>query len=168
MANVKINGVTYNDVPQVDIPLADNSGDATFYNTATDDVAAADVLAGKTFHGPGGAGTGTMVNNGAVTGAIDTVAGTVTVPAGYTSGGNVSIAAAEQAKIIPGNIKAGATVLGVQGKSTVVDTEIASDAAGAATISNGKKAFVNGVEVTGTMTAATVSQDSTTKVLTIS
>ena len=32
MANVVINGVTYSDVPQVDIPKAGGGGDATFYS----------------------------------------------------------------------------------------------------------------------------------------
>ena len=31
--NVKINGVSYNDVPYVTIPLADDSGDAKFMDT---------------------------------------------------------------------------------------------------------------------------------------
>ena len=109
-----------------------------------------------------------MPNNGSVSGTISTVAGTVSVPAGYASGGVIEIAQAEQAKIVSGNIKSGVTMLGVSGKNSVVDTEISADAASAATILSGKKAFVNGSEITGTMTAATVSQDSTTKVLSIS
>ena len=168
MANVVINGVTYSDVPQVDIPKAGGGGDATFYSTEGDTGVAADVLAGKTVHTADGAVTGSMPNNGSVSGTISTVAGTVSVPAGYASGGVIEIAQAEQAKIVSGNIKSGVTMLGVSGKNSVVDTEISADAASAATILSGKKAFVNGSEITGTMTAATVSQDSTTKVLSIS
>lgn len=168
MANVVINGVTYSDVPQVDIPKAGGGGDATFYSTDGDNAAAGDILSGKTAHTNGGAVTGSMPNNGDTSGTISTAAGTVTVPAGYTSGGTVEIAEAEQAKVVSGNIKAGVTLLGVSGKNSVVDTEISADAASASTILSGKKAFVNGSEVTGTMTAATVSQDSTTKVLSIS
>lgn len=166
--SVRINGVVYADVPQVEIPKSDNSGDAVFYLTDGDNVSAGDVLSGKTFHGESGAGTGSMPNNGSTSGDISTKAGTVTIPAGYTSGGTVGIDSSEQAKIVSGNIKAGITMLGVSGKNTVVDTEIASDAAAAGTIVSGKKAFVNGAEVTGSLTTVTVAQDSTTKVLSIS
>ena len=166
--SVRINGIVYADVPQVDIPKAEGTGDASFYLTEGDDVAANDVLSGKKYHGANGSGTGTMANNGDTSGNISTKAGTVTVPAGYTSGGTVGIDSTEQAKIVSGNIKSGVSVLGVSGKSTVVDTEISADAASAATVLSGKKAFVNGAQVTGTMTAATVAQDSSTKVLSIS
>lgn len=166
--SVIINGTVYADVPEVKIPKSGASGDVSFFLTDGDTAVAGDVLNGKTFHTDGGSATGTMANNGAVTGDISTVSGSVTVAAGYTTGGTIAISSTEQAKIISGNIKAGVTVLGVQGKSTVVDTEIASDAATAATIATGKKAFVNGNELTGTLSTVVVSQDSTTKVLTIS
>ena len=166
--SVRINGIVYADVPQVDIPKAEGTGDASFYLTEGDDVVASDILSGKKAHGATGAVTGTMANNGDVSGNISTKAGTVSVPAGYTSGGTVGIDSAEQAKIVSGNIKSGVTVLGVSGKNTVVDTEISTEAAAAATILSGKKAFVNGTQVVGTMTAATVAQDSSTKVLSIS
>ena len=53
---------------------------------------------------------------GAVSGNITEVAAPYTVPAGYHNGqGKVQIAAAEQAKIIQGNIKSGGTILGVTG-----------------------------------------------------
>ena len=59
---------------------------------------------------------GTMPNRGAVTGTIATKAGEYTVPAGYHNGsGKVGISSTEQAKIIAGNIKAGVTILGVEG-----------------------------------------------------
>ena len=55
-------------------------------------------------------------DNGAVSGNIAEVATPYTVPAGYHNGqGKVQIAAAEQAKIIQGNIKSGVTILGVTG-----------------------------------------------------
>lgn len=166
--SVRINGIVYADVPQVDIPKAEGTGDASFYLTEGDDVVASDVLSGKKAHGASGAVTGTMANNGDTSGNISTKAGTVNIPAGYTSGGTVGIDSAEQAKIVSGNIKSGINILGVPGKSTIVDTEIATDAASAATVLSGKKAFVNGTQVVGTMTAATVAQDSSTKVLSIS
>lgn len=164
--SVKINGVTYSDVPQVEIPLSTGSGNATFYETSADDVAAADVLAGKSYHGASGGSSGTMTNNGAVTGTIATKAGTYTIPAGYHSGGgSVGISSTEQAKIIAGNIRSGVTILGIAGSSSVVDTSDAT--AAAARILTGYTAYVNGAKVTGTMTAASVSQDSTSKVLSI-
>jgi len=78
----------------------------------------------------------------------------------------VVIASAEQAKIISGNIRSGVTILGVAGASAVVDTS-GGDAT-AAQILSGRKAYVAGALVTGSLTAAAVSQDSTSKVLTIS
>ena len=56
-----------------------------------------------------------MANNGSVSGSISTKAGTVTVPAGYTTGGSIGISSTEQAKIIAGNIKSGVTILGQAG-----------------------------------------------------
>jgi len=62
---------------------------------------------------------GTMPNNGAVTGVISTKAGQYTIPIGYHDGsGKVGISSTEQAKIIPGNIKAGVVLLGETGTYT--------------------------------------------------
>lgn len=77
---------------------------------------AAEVLTGKTFAKGGSVLTGSMKNNGAVSGTISTKAGTYTVPQGYHDGsGKVAIASAEQAKIIATNIREGVTILGVTG-----------------------------------------------------
>lgn len=55
-------------------------------------------------------------DRGAVTGTIATKEGSYTVPKGYHNGeGKVSISSAEQQKILPGNIKQGITLLGVEG-----------------------------------------------------
>ena len=91
-------------------------------------------LKGKTAYGSSGSVSGSMANNGSTSGTISTKAGTVTIPAGYTSGGTVSISSTEQAKIIAANIKSGVTLLGVA----------------------------------GTLSLPSISQDSSTKVLTIS
>lgn len=78
--------------------------------------AVAEVLVGKTFAAKGKVNTGTMPNNGAVTGTISTKTGVYTVPQGYHDGsGKVQIATAEQAKLIPSNIRQGVSILGVDG-----------------------------------------------------
>lgn len=112
--NVVINNVNYNDVPSVQIPKQ-GSGTATFYDTASADITSGDVLTGKTGFGSGGSVSGSMANNGSTSGTISTKAGTVTIPAGYTTGGTVSISSTEQSKIIASNIKNGVTLLGVAG-----------------------------------------------------
>lgn len=92
-------------------------GTCTFDVNSTDATAtAAEILKGKTAYTRGSKVTGTMVNNGAVSGSISTKAGTYTVPIGYHDGsGKVGIDATEQAKIIPANIKSGINILGVTG-----------------------------------------------------
>lgn len=131
--NVIINGVTYQNVPEVDIPKS-GGGTAKFYDTAGANAAAGDILTGKSAYGASGSIDGSMANNGSTSGTISTKAGTVTVPAGYTSGGTVSISSTEQAKIIASNIKSGVSILGVS----------------------------------GSLALPTISQDSTTKILSIS
>lgn len=112
--NVIINSVTYQNVPEVDIPKS-GGGTAKFYDTASADISAGDVLTGKTAFGSSGEVSGSMANNGSTSGTISTKAGTVTIPAGFTSGGTVSISSTEQAKVIASNIKSGVTLLGVAG-----------------------------------------------------
>ena len=85
-------------------------------NTSNDTATASEILATKTAHARGTALTGTMPNNGAVTGTISTVSGEYTVPQGYHDGsGKVSINSTEQAKLIATNIRQGVTILGVEG-----------------------------------------------------
>jgi len=131
--NVVINGVTYQSVPEVDIPKS-GGGTAKFYDTAGATATAADVLDGKAFFGASGAGTGSMASNGATGGTISTKSGTVTIPAGHTTGGTVSIASAAVSDLTAANLLQGKTVLGVA----------------------------------GTLALPSISQDATTKVLTIS
>lgn len=131
--SVVINGVTYQNVPEVDIPKS-GGGTVKFYDISESTVTAAHVLAGDVFVGSTGQDTGSMVNNGSTGGTISTKAGTVTIPAGYTSGGTVSISSTEQAKVVASNIKSGITLLGV----------------------------------TGSLSLPSISQDSTTKILSIS
>lgn len=116
--NVIINGVTYQNVPEVDIPKS-GGGTAKFYDSASVNASASDLLTGRNAVGPNGPIDGSMANNGATGGTISTKAGTVTIPEGYTSGGTVSISSTEQAKIIAQNIKSGISILGQAGGLTV-------------------------------------------------
>lgn len=85
-------------------------------NTSNDTATASEILATKTAHARGTALTGTMPNNGAVTGIISTIDGEYTIPQGYHDGsGKVSINATEQGKLIAENIRQGVTILGVEG-----------------------------------------------------
>ncbi len=88
------------------------------YDADTSDATAnqAEILLGKTAYVNGVKLTGTMPNNGAVTGTIATKAQQYTIPQGYHDGsGKVSISSTEQAKIIASNIKSGIKILGVTG-----------------------------------------------------
>ena len=131
--SVVINSVTYANCPEVDIPKS-GGGTAKFYDATEADAAAANVLTGKVFIGASGQDTGSMANNGSTSGEISTKAGTVTVPAGYTSDGTVSIKSSAVSDCVAGNILSGKTILGVS----------------------------------GSLSMPTISQDGTTKVLSIS
>lgn len=137
MANQYVNKVIINGVTKLDLTgdtvaankllsgytAHDKSGASITgtcpYNADTSDatVSADELLYGETAYGAAGTKiTGTMANNGAVTGTISTKAEQYTIPQGYHDGsGKVSIAAAEQAKIIANNIREGVTILGVEG-----------------------------------------------------
>lgn len=165
--SVIINGNVYPDIPYVDFPKSDGSGDVRFFDTTDATATAAHTLAGDTFYNDG-LKTGSMPNNGDTSGTISTKNGTVSVPSGFTSGGTVGISTTEKNKIIAGNIKAGVTILGQQGSSTVVDTAISSGGATASTIISGSKAYVNGALVEGTATVPSIVQNATTHALRIS
>lgn len=130
---VVINGVSYSNCPEVDIPIQ-GGGTAKFYDTNEATIESGHVLTGKKGFGPNGEVSGSMANNGSTSGEISTKAGTITIPAGYTSGGTVSLKSSAVSDLVSGNLLTGKTVLGVSGGLTV----------------------------------PTVSQDSTTKVLSIS
>lgn len=93
------------------------TGTCTFDADTSDATAGvAEILSGKTAYVNGVKLTGTMKNNGAVTGAISKKADSYTIPIGYHDGsGKVSISATEQAKLIATNIRQGVTILGVTG-----------------------------------------------------
>ena len=88
-------------------------------DTSADTALVGEILSGKTAHARGTLLTGTMPNNGAVSGNITTKAQEYSVPQGYHDGsGKVKIDTTEQSKIIAGNIKDGVTILGVLGTYT--------------------------------------------------
>lgn len=107
-----INGITYSSVPEIDVPIS-GGGTAKFYDASQTDVSAGDVLSGKIFVGVSGEGTGSMANNGSTSGTIGTKAGTVTIPAGYTTGGTVSLT--NVTDCVAANILTGKSILGVSG-----------------------------------------------------
>lgn len=131
--NVIINGVTYQNCPEVDIPKA-SGGTAKFYDTASADAAAGDILTGKTAYGASGSVSGSMANNGSTGGTISTKAGSVTIPAGYTTGGTVSLDSSAVSDLVATNLLKDKVVLGI----------------------------------TGTLSTPTISQDATSKILSIS
>jgi len=115
-SNVVINGVTYSNVPEVDIPKQ-GGGTAKFYDTSGANAAAGDILTTKTAYNASGSVSGSMANNGNTSGTIGAVAGTVTIPAGYTSGGTVSLT--NVSDCTAGNILTGKSILGVSGSLTM-------------------------------------------------
>lgn len=93
------------------------TGNCKFDADTTDATAtAAEILHSKTAYKNGIKLTGSMPNNGAVSGTIATKDGAYTVPQGFHDGsGKVTIDANEKAKLIPDNIREGITLLGVVG-----------------------------------------------------
>ena len=108
-----------------------------------------DVLPGKTFYQGGVRRTGTMATKAAETFTPSTVNQTIAADLFLT--GIQTIAGS--ASLVTGNIRAGVSIFGVAGKSSVVET--ASATILAADILSGKTGFANGALITGTIPSKT-------------
>ena len=217
--NVVINGVTYQNVPSVEIPTSGGGDNAVFVDTsdATLD-AGGKMLSGVTAYADGTKYTGTIASKSASD--LTASGATVTVPAGYYSSqasksvasgsataptsisgtsaslttGSNTITLTKSVSVTP-VVSAGYVSSGTAANSSVSLTATVTTKA-AATITPGTSAqtiaagtYLTGAQtiagdadlvasnirsgvqifgVTGTLTSASVSQDATTKVLTIS
>ena len=140
--NVVINGVTYSNVPAVDIPKS-GSGTATFYDTSEADFSAADLRNNKKGFGASGEITGNMTEKSAASYNPSTQDQTIN--------GNQYLTGAQTIKAVTtSNLSAQYIAQGVTIKvgCAADDDCIAS--------------------VQGSLSSVVVSQDSTSKVLSIS
>lgn len=216
--NVVINGVTYSNVPEVDIPISDG-GTAQFMDTSDASLDSGDeMLSGVTAYSDGTKYTGTIATK---TGSDLTASGaTVTVPSGYyasqvsksvatgsatppstisgtsatLSSGTNTITLSKSVSVTP-DVSAGYVSSGTAGSSSVSLTASVTTR-GATTITPGTSSqtiasgtyltgaqtiegdsdlvasnILNGVTifgVSGSLSLPAISQDSTTKVLSIS
>ena len=130
-SKIIINGETYIDLTNDNVTASDVAYGKQFHlpngdietGTSTKDsdttdatLLDAEAISGKTFYKGGTKHTGSMTNNGAVSGTISAKDEQYTIPIGYHDGsGKVGIATAEKNKIIGSNIKAGVSILGQLG-----------------------------------------------------
>jgi hypothetical protein len=116
-----LNGYTFHDKTG-----AVKTGSSTFDADSSEATATADeILSGKTAAVKGALVTGAMPNNGGVAGEITSLDGEYSIPAGYHDGsGKVKIDDTNRSKLTPSNIRAGVTILGIEG--TMSGTEDAS------------------------------------------
>ncbi len=115
------------------------NGKTEVVDTTSGDAVAGDVMAGKK----------AWVDGAEVTGSLPTrtlAATTTAVNAGYYEATTLN---AVDADLATGNIRSGVTIFGVNGKTEVVDTTSGDAVAG--DVMEGKKAWVDGAEVTGTL-----------------
>lgn len=139
---VVINGVTYANTPEVDIPKS-GGGTAKFYDTSEANITNADIRNGKKGFGAEGEITGGMTEKAAATYHPSTSDQTIN-GSQYLAGAQ-TIKAVTLTNLSPQYIASGVTVK--VGDSTDDDCV---------------------TSVTGTLSSAVVSQDSTTKILSIS
>ncbi|WP_105614363.1 hypothetical protein [Vallitalea okinawensis] len=120
------------------------AGNSNVVDTSAGDAAASQIISGKKAYADGTLVTGTMANNGTV--SITPGTTNKSISQGYHSGSGYVIGDPD---LISANIKAGKNIFGVAGSSNVVDTS-AGDAV-ASHILSGKKAYVDGELIIGSM-----------------
>ena len=89
--SVKINNVTYSDVPSINIPLATGSGNASFFEVSDTMATASDVASGKYFYTARGVKTEGTNSGGGGGGATNIVQGTFTTGSTGNTTGTFSI-----------------------------------------------------------------------------
>lgn len=222
--NVIINEITYQNVPKVQIPLANSSGNAEFVDTSDGTLDSGDkLLSGNTAYANGIKYTGTIVTKDSTNMVVN--GATVTAPAGYyaeSSSATVDIGSATTPATsitanptisVSANGLITATVSGSKSVTpTVTEGYVTSGTAGTVSVSGSKteqlttkgtatitpgtsnqtiatgtyitgtqtilgdadlqpqniKSGINIFGVAGSLTSAVISQDTTTKVLSIS
>ena len=221
--NVVINGVTYQDVPYVDIPKS-TSGTASFYDTSDATLDSGDkMLSGNTAYADGVKYTGTIATKsssdltasgatvtasagyyataasksvasgsattpatsitanpsitvstgGLITASVSTSQSvTPTVSAGYVSAGTAGTVSVSGSQTEQLTTKAAATITPTTSDQTIAAQQFLT---GAQTIKGDANLLASNIKsgvtifgVSGSLTAATVSQNATTKVLSIS
>ena len=113
--NYVLNGIKFH------LPSGEPSTGTCMYDAATADATAvaAEILAGKTAYKNGVKLEGTMPIRGGQVSGVSDVETPVQILNGYHDGsGYIGIDATEAEKLIPGNIKSGVTILGVEGDYT--------------------------------------------------
>lgn len=163
MATVKINGVTYNEVDRVEIPLAsDPSKKVAYVNTDDATADAGSIKNGETCFVKGKKVIGAMPVNGSINKTLDVNTQSVAIPEGHTDGGTVNIVA-ETKTVTPSKSQQDITPTDGKVLSKVSVSAIPADfitttdaTAEASDIKNGETAYVNGKKVVGTHTDPTI------------
>lgn len=156
IGNEVIIDLTQDDVTEADVAQGKKfhkRNGAAAYGTSTKDADTSDgdalageILSGKKAYVAGQKLTGTMANQGAKALKVSHKDNPVSIPAGYHDGsGTAAIDDTEAAKLIPGNIKDGVTILGVEGEYT------------------GEAISAGAVDVTPTLSAQTILPSSVSK-----
>ena len=141
-SNVVINSVVYSNVPEVDIPLQ-GGGTAKFMDTSDANAVQGEILSGKTAYVNGSKVTGNIASKAAAT--ITPTSADQTINASQYLSGAQTIEGIVCENLVAANIASGVTIkIGTASD----DDSVAS--------------------VTGSLSAAVISQDSGTKILSIS
>ena len=119
-------------------------GKAEVVDTTTGDATAVELLLGKKSWVDGKEITGTMPNHAAA--VLKAAPANQPIPAGFYNGAGY---VEGDPDLVTGNIRAGVNIFGVAGKAEVVDTTTGD--ATAVELLLGKKSWVDGKEITGTM-----------------